>query len=79
MSTTQPSYDEFLRIFREEIDEHLHWQEAQQYYGVLTLESGWRRTARAVFEEMEQLRTAGKIPSPRFQRALDDFYSLYAS
>ena len=79
MSQAQPNYDNYLRIFREEIDEHLHWQEARDYYGVLTLESGWRRPSRTVFEEMDKLRVSGKIPSPRFERALADFYAMYAS
>ena len=75
MSHVQPSYDDFLRLFREEVDEHLPGEEAQSYYGVLTLESGWRMPVSTVIERMEALR--GKIPSPRFVRALDDFHSWY--
>ena len=75
MSNVRPSYDDFLRLFREEIDEHLHWQEAQTYYGVLSLESGWRMPVSTVIERMEELRQ--RIPSPRFLRALDDFHSWY--
>jgi hypothetical protein len=72
----QPAYDDLLRIFREEIDQHLHWQEAREFYGLLTPESGWRHPAHKVFEELEKV--ADKIPSPRFQKALGDFYELYA-
>jgi hypothetical protein len=79
MSQAQPSYDDYLRIFRQEIDEHLNWQEAREYYDVLTLESGWRRPARTVFEEMEKLRVTGKIPSSRFEKSLSDFYWTYSS
>jgi hypothetical protein len=79
MSNVPPTYEDFIRIFREAIDEHLHWQEAQGFHGVLSLETGWRQPARTVFEQMEHLRTAGKIPSPRFEKALADFYWLYAS
>ena len=75
MSQVEPSYDDYLRIFRQEIDEHLHWQEAQSYYGTLSLEQGWRMPASAVIESMAQLRS--RIPSPRFQKALDDFNSMY--
>ncbi|HYV26040.1 MAG TPA: hypothetical protein VFA77_00775 [Candidatus Eisenbacteria bacterium] len=75
MSHVQPSYDDFLRLFREEIDAHLHWQEAQSYYGVLSPESGWRMPVSTVIERMEELRE--RIPSPRFQQALADFYSWY--
>lgn len=76
MSSVQPSYDDYLRIFREEIDEHLHWQEAQEFYGLLTLESGWKSPPRIICDELAKI--ADKIPSPRFKKALGDFYSLYA-
>ena len=79
MANVQPSYEEFIRIFREEINEHLDWQEAQEFNGLLSLEAGWRQPARTVCEQMEKVRTAGKIPSPRFEKALTDFYWLYAS
>ena len=76
MSYVKPAYDELLRIFREEIDAHLHSQEAQEFYGLLTAESGCRRPAWTVFYELQKV--ARKIPSPRFQKALEDFYWLYA-
>jgi hypothetical protein len=79
MPEALPTYEECLRIFKEEIDEHLNWQEAQSYYGLLSLESGWKMSAHRVFEELWKLKNEGKVPSPRFQRMLDTFYSLYAS
>lgn len=79
MCQPMPSYEELLRVFREEIDAHLHWQDAQSFYGLLTTETGWRMPARAVFDELEKLRTSGLLTSPRFEEALTTFYSLYAS
>lgn len=76
MSHVQLKYDDLLRIFREEIDTHLHWQEAQEFYGLLTPESGWRPPAHKVFDELQKV--ASKVPSPRFQKALEAFYELYA-
>ncbi len=77
MPNIPPSYDDCLRIFRQEIDEHLHWAEAQSYYGLLTLEPGWRMPPGRIFEQLEALRQTGKIPSERFTQTLSDFLSLY--
>lgn len=75
MSKIEPSSEDFLRLFREEIDEHLHWQEAQGYYGLLTLEPGWKRPAGMVFDELHKVEV--KIPSARFRKALEDFFWNY--
>jgi hypothetical protein len=79
MSENIPTYNECLRIFKEEIDEHLNWQEAQSYYGLLTQEPGWKMSPHRIFEELSKLKNEGKIPSPRFQRTLDVFYWSFVS
>ena len=72
--SVQPSYENLIRVLQEKIDEAFHSQDAQEFYGLCSLEAGCRQPARTVFKELEHLRIAGKISSPRFRKALTDFY-----
>lgn len=78
MLEAQPCYEELLRVFRAEIDAHLHWQDAQAYHGLLKADPGLKMTAFTVYEEMRKLRNEGRIRSPKFAQAVDTLYGLYA-
>ena len=67
------SYDECIAVFRDECREHLPWEEAQAYLGLFESRRNWE-----IFKQMSLLRTGGRIPSPRFEKALENFYELYA-
>jgi len=64
--------EECLDIFREEIREHLHWQDAQEYLALLESNQKWK-----ICDEMGALKTSGRIPAtPRFVKAFDAYCSL---
>jgi hypothetical protein len=75
MSSANPSYEDCLRIFQEEIGEHLHWQEVQEYSGLLTVQSGWKMSAQHIFEHLDKLQD--RIPSQRFQNTMSYFFEMY--
>ncbi len=59
--------DQYIEIFRDECREHLNWEEAQEYAAVFATRAPFE-----IIRAMEELR--GKIPSPRFQRTLENFH-----
>ncbi len=68
------TYDACLEVFRDECREHLPWEEAQSYLGLLDSRNTWR-----IYSEMESLKSQGRLPSPRFEKALDTFYWTYVA
>jgi hypothetical protein len=67
------TYDDCIAIFRDECREHLPWEEAQTYLGLFESRRNF-----AIYEQMEALKQSGRIPSPRFEKALETFYWMYA-
>lgn len=67
------SYDECIAVFRDECREHLPWEEAQEYSGLFESRRNWE-----IFQQMSLLKNGGRIPSSRFEKALETFYDLYA-
>ena len=64
--------EECLNIFRDEVREHLHWQDAQEYLALLATNKKWK-----ICNEMGALKMNGQIPStPRFVEAFDTYCSL---
>jgi hypothetical protein len=61
--------DEYIKIFREECGEHLPWEEAQDLSALFATKDAWR-----IFQELDKIQKAGRIPSPRFEKALTEFY-----
>ena len=66
------SYDECIAVFRDECREHLPWEEAQTYLGLFESRQNFE-----IFQQMSLLKTGGRVPSPRFEKALEAFYWLY--
>jgi hypothetical protein len=63
------SYDECIAVFRDECREHLPWEEAQTYLGLLESHRNWE-----ICQQMSLLKKGGRVPSPRFEKALETFY-----
>jgi hypothetical protein len=66
-------FEGYIGIFREECGEHLPESEVRE---LEPLFSG--KDARRIFLKLEELRTAGRVPSPRFAKALTDFFWRFA-
>lgn len=61
--------DDYIKIFREECGEHLPWEEARDCEGLWVT-----RDAVRIYEQMNKLRDADRIPSPRFKKTLGEFF-----
>lgn len=59
--------EEYIEIFREECGEHLPWEEARDLEAVFITKS-----PRSIILALEELRP--RVPSSRFQKALDNFH-----
>ena len=64
-------FDEYIKILREECGEHLSVNEISELDIIF---AGGLKNAKAIFLKLEELRTSGRVPSPRFERTLTDFY-----
>jgi hypothetical protein len=64
-------FDDYIRILKEECGEHLPENEMIKLNLIL---AGSLKEARTIFLKLEELRTSGRVPSPRFEKTLTDFY-----
>ena len=56
--------DEYLKVFRDDCQEHLPWEEAQTMEAVFAT-----RRPRSIFLELDKLHQAGRIPEGLLQEA----------
>jgi hypothetical protein len=61
--------DDYIKVFREECGEHLAEHEVKELEPLFSA-----KEARFIFVKLEELRTSGHVPSPRFEKALLDFF-----
>ena len=61
--------DEYINILRDECHEHLSENKVRELDALFASNDG-----RRIFLKLEELRVAKKIPSPRFEKTLTDFY-----
>lgn len=64
-------FDDYIRILKEECGEHLPENETSRLDVIF---AGGLKEARTIFLKLEELRIAGRVPSPRFEKTLTDFY-----
>jgi NAD+--asparagine ADP-ribosyltransferase len=64
--------DEYIKIFRDECQEHLPWEEARDMEAVFD-----SKHPRTIYLELSKLREAGRIPSKRFAKSVTDFYGQF--
>lgn len=67
------SIEEYINIFRDECGEQLSCEEARDMEAVFATKS-----PREIILAMESLRASERMPSPRFQKALDDFHGEHS-
>ena len=63
----------YIMILREECSEHLTENEAKELEPLFST-----KEARIIFLKLEELRTSGRVPSPRFEKTLTDFFWRFA-
>lgn len=73
LAATPMSIEEYITVFREECGEHLPWEDARDLEAVFATKS-----PREIILALEPLRDDGRIPSPRFLKALDDFHGEHS-
>ena len=61
--------EEYTKFFRDQCGEHLAWEEARDMEALFTT-----RNCRSIFDELDKLQRAERIPSKGFDKLLTDFY-----
>lgn len=64
--------DDYIKIFRDDCNEHLPWEEAKDMEAVFAT-----RNPRAIYLELNKLKEARRIPSDRFEKLLANFYGQF--
>jgi len=64
--------DDYIKLFRDECQEHLPWEEARDMEAVFVTAH-----PRSIYLELAKLRKEKRIPSKRFDKLLTDFYGRF--
>ena len=61
--------DDYIKVFRDECQEHLPWEEARDFEALFAT-----KNPRMIFDGLEKIRNEGRIPTKRFEQTLTEFY-----